>query len=153
MGISEKVFRQAMDTCPRIHEFFDSIEYNFVEESGNIEGSIYCHEQFRIEAVDDLVIFKGGTKLRLDAEMLIRLGEFCSMIKHFMQLEEEEVKDPSFETEDEKVVNIILNLSSGLEPINLSKQECKLLEKKYGSDWFEKIGYDETTHKKPDWSD
>ena len=49
----------------------------------------------------------------------------------------------------DEVQNIILNLNAGLLPEHLTETEIKLLEGRYGSDWFEKLGYDENKFKKP----
>lgn len=45
--------------------------------------------------------------------------------------------------------NIILNMSAGLLPEHLSKREVGLLKRKFGADWFEKLGYTEPLYKKP----
>jgi len=45
--------------------------------------------------------------------------------------------------------NLLLNMSGGLLPEHLSKQEVDLLTKEYGNDWFEKLGYTEPGYKKP----
>ena len=39
--------------------------------------------------------------------------------------------------------NILLNMSGGLLPENLSENEIKLLEQRFGKDWFHKLGYEE----------
>lgn len=48
-----------------------------------------------------------------------------------------------------EVENILLNLSSGLLPENLQPDEVKLLEEKYGSNWFEELGYTTDKYKFP----
>ena len=48
-----------------------------------------------------------------------------------------------------EVDNIIFNLSGGLLPEYLCKDEVDLLINKYGVNWFEKLGYNETKFKKP----
>ena len=45
--------------------------------------------------------------------------------------------------------NLLLNMSSGLLPEHLRKDEINLLEKKYGKNWFAKLGYTEPDYKKP----
>jgi len=45
--------------------------------------------------------------------------------------------------------NLLLNMSSGLLPEHLSKDEVKLLEEKYGPDWFSELGYKESEYNKP----
>lgn len=47
------------------------------------------------------------------------------------------------------VENLLLNLSGGLLPENLTSEEVKVLEKEYGPDWFEKMGYTEPEYKRP----
>jgi hypothetical protein len=46
--------------------------------------------------------------------------------------------------------NLLLNMSAGLLPINLSRGEIEMLIEKYGPDWFEKLGYTEPEYEKPD---
>lgn len=48
-----------------------------------------------------------------------------------------------------EIDNILLNLSSGLLPKNLSAHEVELLEKEFGKDWFERLGYKENEYEKP----
>lgn len=48
--------------------------------------------------------------------------------------------------------HLLLNLSSGLLPENLSQREVGLLREKYGSNWFEELGYSEPNFKRPVWS-
>lgn len=45
--------------------------------------------------------------------------------------------------------NIVLNLSSGLLPEYLQKDEVNLLTNRYGENWFETLGYSEPIYKKP----
>ena len=40
-------------------------------------------------------------------------------------------------------------MHSGLLPEHLSKDEIKLLEEKYGINWFYSLGYTEPEYKKP----
>lgn len=47
------------------------------------------------------------------------------------------------------VTNLLLNMSGGLLPENLTGDEIDLLAGKYGPDWFEKLGYNEKEYKKP----
>lgn len=46
------------------------------------------------------------------------------------------------------VENLLLNMASGLLPENLNKEEIETLEKEYGQNWFEKLGYD-SSYKRP----
>lgn len=48
------------------------------------------------------------------------------------------------------VRNIMFNLSAGLLPENLSKEEVSTLKSHYGDDWFFRLGYSEKKYKKPD---
>jgi hypothetical protein len=45
--------------------------------------------------------------------------------------------------------NLLLNMMGGLLPEYLQKDECKLLEEKFGKGWFEALGYSEPEYKKP----
>ena len=45
--------------------------------------------------------------------------------------------------------NLLMNMSAGVLPENLCSDEIKLLEDKYGEDWFEKLSYFEPAYKKP----
>jgi hypothetical protein len=45
--------------------------------------------------------------------------------------------------------NIVLNMSAGLLPKDLSENECKILSKDFGEDWFHVLGYDEKHYEKP----
>jgi len=45
--------------------------------------------------------------------------------------------------------NLLLNMFSGLLPEDLSEREVTLLEGRFGKDWFEKLGYNDTDHKRP----
>ncbi len=45
--------------------------------------------------------------------------------------------------------NLLMNMSGGLLPENLSKEEVDLLKERYGKDWFEYLGYTEPKYKKP----
>ena len=53
------------------------------------------------------------------------------------------------EKRKEMAGNLVLNMSGGLLPKNLMKDEVKLLEGVYGKDWFEDLGYDEVNYIKP----
>lgn len=48
-----------------------------------------------------------------------------------------------------EVENLLMNMSGGLLPEHLQKDEIILLQNKYGPNWFEKLGYTESKHKKP----
>lgn len=50
---------------------------------------------------------------------------------------------------NENVQNIILNLSAGLQPKDLSIDEIKELANAYGPNWFEALGYNESIAEKP----
>lgn len=39
--------------------------------------------------------------------------------------------------------NLLLNMSGGLLPIDLSSREIKLLRIRFGNDWFHNLGYKE----------
>lgn len=45
--------------------------------------------------------------------------------------------------------NLLMNLSSGLLPEYLTKDEVELLIKRYGENWFDILGYSEPEYKKP----
>lgn len=45
--------------------------------------------------------------------------------------------------------NLVLNMSGGLLPENLTQSEILLLKKEYGENWFEKLGYSEPDYKLP----
>lgn len=45
--------------------------------------------------------------------------------------------------------NLLLNMSGGLLPENLSKRETALLEKRFGKDWFYILGYNDQEYKNP----
>ena len=53
----------------------------------------------------------------------------------------------SFDISD--VENLLLNMSGGLLPKDLQPDEIKLLESKYGPDWFTKLGYTEPEYERP----
>jgi hypothetical protein len=38
---------------------------------------------------------------------------------------------------------LLLNMKAGLLPKDLTESEVKLLEERYGSNWFTELGYDE----------
>jgi len=44
---------------------------------------------------------------------------------------------------------LLMNLSSGVLPEYLQKDEVNLLIARYGEGWFEKLGYSEPKYKKP----
>ncbi len=45
--------------------------------------------------------------------------------------------------------NLILNMSGGLLPEQLSESEIQLLVDEYGKDWFDYLGYKEPFYKRP----
>mgnify|MGYP003588117885 FL=1 len=45
--------------------------------------------------------------------------------------------------------NLILNMTSGLLPKDLQKEEIALLERRFGANWFEALGYYEPEYEKP----
>lgn len=45
--------------------------------------------------------------------------------------------------------NLLLNMSGGLLPENLSREEVNLLKKKYGESWFDVLGYKYPDYRKP----
>lgn len=47
-----------------------------------------------------------------------------------------------------EVGNLLLNMSAGVLPEHLTKDEVELLEKEYGENWFEKLGYSEPEYKR-----
>jgi len=50
----------------------------------------------------------------------------------------------------DEVTNLLLNMSAGLLPEHLQKDEINLLKIKYGEDWFKVLGYTEPEYKKPE---
>jgi hypothetical protein len=46
-----------------------------------------------------------------------------------------------------KLDNLLLNLLSGLLPKDLSKSEIVLLQKEFGENWFEELGYNDNYEK------
>lgn len=48
-----------------------------------------------------------------------------------------------------EVENLLLNMSAGLLPENLSENEVNLLIDEYGANWFEVLGYNTQEYKKP----
>ena len=47
------------------------------------------------------------------------------------------------------VENLLLNMSAGLQPKDLTQDEVNLLIDKYGINWFEELGYSEPKFEKP----
>jgi len=45
--------------------------------------------------------------------------------------------------------NLMFNMSGGLLPENLSKDEVEILKDKHGNDWFTELGYSEPKYKRP----
>ncbi len=50
----------------------------------------------------------------------------------------------------DKTNNLLLNMSGGLLPEHLSKEEIMLLRDRFGENWFESLGYSEPEYKKPE---
>jgi hypothetical protein len=50
---------------------------------------------------------------------------------------------------EDQTNNLLLNMSGGLLPENLSEEEVYLLVVRYGDNWFEALGYSEPEYKKP----
>lgn len=48
-----------------------------------------------------------------------------------------------------KICNLLLKMSGGLKPKDLNNREIKLLEKEFGKNWFEELGYDSKKDKLP----
>lgn len=53
------------------------------------------------------------------------------------------------ETTMDEIDNLLLNMSGGLLPENLTVDEVSLLKDRYGDDWFAKLGYSELIYNKP----
>ena len=49
----------------------------------------------------------------------------------------------------EKCLNILLNMTAGLLPENLTKEEVEILKRDFGDNWFEELGYKESEYNKP----
>lgn len=45
-------------------------------------------------------------------------------------------------------INLVLNMSAGLLPENLSKEETEILRNQFGENWFEELGYYEPNYKR-----
>jgi hypothetical protein len=43
----------------------------------------------------------------------------------------------------DEVDNLLLNMKAGLLPKDLTESEVRLLEDRYGNDWFTELGYTE----------
>lgn len=43
----------------------------------------------------------------------------------------------------DEVDNLLLNMKAGLLPKDLTESEVRILEERYGSNWFTELGYDE----------
>ena len=48
-----------------------------------------------------------------------------------------------------ELTNLLLNMSSGLLPEHLKEREISLLEKEYGKNWFEELGYNKKLYRNP----
>lgn len=59
------------------------------------------------------------------------------------------VKDTKKEPIFSEFENLLLNLSAGLKPENLSNEEISLMEANLGLEWFEKLGYSQPEYRKP----
>jgi hypothetical protein len=53
------------------------------------------------------------------------------------------------ENKIERIDNLLLDMSGGLLPENLSGNEVDLLKQQFGDDWFIVLGYSEPEYKKP----
>ena len=53
------------------------------------------------------------------------------------------------DTDFTRLENLLLNLSSGLLPENLSQEEVDLLVDRIGENWFEDLGYNDRDYKRP----
>ena len=51
--------------------------------------------------------------------------------------------------EIDPTTNLLFNMASGLLPEHLSNREIKMLEEKFGRDWFHELGYNESEYKNP----
>ena len=54
----------------------------------------------------------------------------------------------NFDWED-RTNNLLLNMSGGLLPKDLSEDEVNLLRDRFGPDWFTKLGYSEPKYERP----
>jgi hypothetical protein len=51
--------------------------------------------------------------------------------------------------EIDDTTNLLLNMNGGLLPEDLSRREVKLLEERFGKNWFEELGYNDAEYKRP----
>ncbi len=58
--------------------------------------------------------------------------------------------EKTFEIDD--TTNLLLNLSGGLLPSQLTLDEVRMLETRFGKKWFDELGYD-LTYEKPNISE
>lgn len=70
---------------------------------------------------------------------IIRVGDLVEVVF--------EIEDPK--TLEDPVVNLLLNMSGGLLPEDLQSDEVELLKSKYGSNWFEELGYNDKEYRRP----
>ena len=70
---------------------------------------------------------------------IIRVGDLVEVVF--------EIEDPK--TLEDPVVNLLLNMSGGLLPEHLQPDEVELLRSKYGSNWFEELGYNDKEYRRP----
>lgn len=54
-----------------------------------------------------------------------------------------------FSDKEQEVSNLLLNMQGGLLPEHLQEDEVKLLEEKFGVNWFDELGYTEPKYKRP----
>lgn len=50
--------------------------------------------------------------------------------------------------EIDKVDKLLLNMSAGLLPVDLDKEEVNLLKERFGNNWFNELGYSEDKHER-----
>jgi len=48
-----------------------------------------------------------------------------------------------------EVESLLKNMSAGLLPEHLSRNEVAMLEERFGKDWFAELGYYEPTYRRP----
>lgn len=62
---------------------------------------------------------------------------------YIIELTEDQIKNIS------EYENLLFNMSAGVLPEYLSKNEIEMLRLKHGENWFEELGYSEPEYKKP----
>lgn len=50
---------------------------------------------------------------------------------------------------EDSLFNLLMNMNGGLLPEHLSVREVRLLEGKYGKDWFTSLGYTDDKYERP----